>query len=150
MRAFLLHNPEEDMRGIETTVQPRATAMLTSALVYALAAWSIKCFGIKAAYLLMRFRKMPPQAARASWDIDEARALATLVDRAAWSTEPQSWCLTRSLALGLMLRLRGKPAQLIIGIRPLPLAGHAWIELGGVVVNDDERVKFVYKQIDAL
>jgi len=138
------------MRETETAVQPRVTATLASVLIYALAAWSIRWFGIRAAYGLMRLLKTPPHAARGSSDIDEARALATLVDRAAWSTEPKSWCLTRSLALGLMLRLRGKPAHLIIGIRPMPLAGHAWVELAGVVINDDPRVKFVYKQIDAL
>ncbi|HWS72966.1 MAG TPA: lasso peptide biosynthesis B2 protein, partial [Thermoanaerobaculia bacterium] len=53
-------------------------------------------------------------------------------------------CLHRSLALKRVLARRGAHARLRIGVRPRPelLPGHAWLELGGAVINDDaERVR---------
>lgn len=43
-------------------------------------------------------------------------------------------CLARSLALFRYLRWRGIPATHIIGIRRIPFAAHAWVEVAGVGV----------------
>lgn len=47
-------------------------------------------------------------------------------------------CLAQSLALHHWLRAEGVPSVLRIGVRKdgARLAAHAWVELGGVVVND--------------
>lgn len=48
-------------------------------------------------------------------------------------------CLHRSLALQRMLLRRGVDARLRIGIgrKPALFPGHAWLEVEGLVVNDD-------------
>lgn len=45
-------------------------------------------------------------------------------------------CLQRSLAITRLYRKYGIAAQLIIGCRPVPFVSHAWVEVGGQVVND--------------
>ena len=49
-------------------------------------------------------------------------------------------CLHRSLALRAMLVRRGAAARVRIGLGEPPqmIPGHAWVEVGGRVVNDDE------------
>jgi hypothetical protein len=45
-------------------------------------------------------------------------------------------CLTRSLALLRTLRQEGIDASICIGVRKCPFAAHAWVEAGGLTVND--------------
>ncbi|MEW6323529.1 MAG: lasso peptide biosynthesis B2 protein [Acidobacteriota bacterium] len=54
-------------------------------------------------------------------------------------------CLFRSLALAAVLRRRGVSADLCIGIVDVPFAAHAWVESGGVVLNESlaRRLEFV-------
>ncbi|MEA2569051.1 MAG: Transglutaminase-like superfamily [Acidobacteriota bacterium] len=51
-------------------------------------------------------------------------------------------CMHRALALQRMLSRRGVAAKLCIGIgrKPNLFPGHAWLEVDGVVVNDDADV----------
>jgi hypothetical protein len=58
--------------------------------------------------------------------------------------------MSRSLALTLLMRVRGLPARLIVAVRPVPLMGHAWVEVDDEVVNDDPRVRRFYQQLDVL
>jgi hypothetical protein len=82
----------------------------------------------------------------------ERRAGALVVRRAmirAQRTLPGSSCLARSLAAELMLRERGLPATLRIGVAdfaeprmstraaPVALDAHAWVESGSVLVAGD-------------
>jgi hypothetical protein len=46
-------------------------------------------------------------------------------------------CLEQSLALYLLLRRRGVPAELRIGVQVYPFYAHAWVELDGRPVNED-------------
>jgi hypothetical protein len=51
-------------------------------------------------------------------------------------------CLEQSLVLLAELRHRGVPAELRLGVKPYRFQSHAWIEVGGLVVNDStERIK---------
>lgn len=45
-------------------------------------------------------------------------------------------CLRRSILTALMLRRKGVPASLVLGITPLGGRGHAWVEVDGRIVND--------------
>ena len=45
-------------------------------------------------------------------------------------------CLQRSIVLARLLRMRGVPAQVVIGYRPAPFFSHAWVEVNGRVVSD--------------
>lgn len=45
-------------------------------------------------------------------------------------------CLPRSLAIYVLLRRRGVPATLRIGVKRFPFAAHAWVECLGEVLDD--------------
>jgi hypothetical protein len=51
-------------------------------------------------------------------------------------------CMHRSLALQRVLARRGIAAALQIGLgrRPALFPGHAWLEVGGAIVNDDPEI----------
>ncbi len=70
----------------------------------------------------------------------QAGAGGVSADYAAWAVSassaltPRATCLTRALALQAMLRRRGYPAALRIGVakpRDQALEAHAWVELDG-------------------
>ncbi len=46
-------------------------------------------------------------------------------------------CLTRSAALVFLLRRAyGIAAKVVIGFRSVPIEGHAWVEVDGMVIDD--------------
>jgi hypothetical protein len=73
----------------------------------------------------------------------EVARLAPLADLAARITYGQGRCLGRSLLLFWLLRVRGEPAELVIGIdkEAATLYSHAWIELRRRVIGD--RPQFI-------
>ena len=58
-------------------------------------------------------------------------------------------CMHRSLALQRMLARRGVASTLRIGLgrRPNLFPGHAWLECGGVVINDDAALVARYEPL---
>ncbi len=56
-------------------------------------------------------------------------------------------CLPSAATCTCILRLRGLPAQLTIGVRSPPFEAHAWTVLDGAVINDDEAVTSTYSVI---
>jgi transglutaminase superfamily protein len=100
--------------------------------------------------------RLPPGAGSAPGpeerQLREARQMARSIRRAA-RLVPRARCLHRSLALLLWLRRRGMRAELRIGVRhPEPaggppgagVEGHAWVEWGGVPVDDEPAVRDVF------
>ena len=76
--------------------------------------------------------------------------ICTAVDRATrWYLKP-AWCLQRSAVTACMLRFHGIDARLAIGCRKLPFKAHAWVEVNGLVVNDQPKVNMLYKTMDLL
>ena len=57
-------------------------------------------------------------------------------------------CLQRSAAATLLLRRHGWSAQLVIGLQVLPFKSHAWVELGGTVVNDKPYMPEIYRELE--
>ena len=53
-------------------------------------------------------------------------------------------CLQRSAAATCLLRKQGIPAELAIGVESLPFRAHAWVEVGGEIVNDKPSVAQIY------
>ena len=53
-------------------------------------------------------------------------------------------CLQRSAATACLLKRYGFPAELVIGVQQLPFAAHAWVEMGGLVVNDKPYMSDIY------
>ena len=62
----------------------------------------------------------------------------------------RAYCLQRSSVTTWMLRRRGVPAQLVIGYRPVPVDSHAWVEVGGQVVNDRPQYQKFFRVLDRL
>jgi hypothetical protein len=48
-------------------------------------------------------------------------------------------CLEQSLALYVLLRRAGIEARLCLGVQPYLFGGHAWVEHGGVPINDSRE-----------
>jgi len=57
-------------------------------------------------------------------------------------------CLQRSAATTCLLRRCGLPAQMVIGAQQLPFKAHAWVEVGGQVVNDKPYMQEMYAVLD--
>lgn len=58
-------------------------------------------------------------------------------------------CLQRSAVLVRMLRAKGIPAQMVIGVQTLPFKAHAWVEVDGQIINDRlaSREKFLVLEV---
>lgn len=71
---------------------------------------------------------------------EAARAVARLVAIAAARAPFRVTCLHRSLVLRRLLRARGIPCALRLGVRSWngEFEAHAWVELAGAPLNDDE------------
>jgi len=57
-------------------------------------------------------------------------------------------CLQRSAATACLLKAYGIPAQMVIGAQQLPFKAHAWVEVGGHVVNDKPYTSEMYAVLD--
>ena len=62
----------------------------------------------------------------------------------------RAYCLQRSTVATWMLRRRGVAAELVIGFRPAPVDSHAWVEVGGQVVNDRPQYRRFFRVLDRL
>src|SRR5579863_2378824 len=60
----------------------------------------------------------------------------------------EALCLQRSAATACLLRRCGIPAELVIGAQQLPFKAHAWVEVGGRVVNDKPYMHEMYSVLD--
>jgi hypothetical protein len=64
--------------------------------------------------------------------------LATLADLAARVARGKGRCLMRSLLLFTLLKTRGEPAELLIGVNKdgTVFQAHAWIQTNGTILGD--------------
>lgn len=90
---------------------------------------------------LPRAASRPPSAGELEWAV-------MVVEAAARAHFRRAWCLQRSFALLWVLRSRHLAADLVIGVRRLPFAAHAWVEAHGRVIGDDPRVCGGYQVIE--
>jgi Transglutaminase-like superfamily len=60
----------------------------------------------------------------------------------------EALCLQRSAATACLLKRFGVPAQLVIGAQHMPFKAHAWVEVGGRVVNDKPYTPGMYAVLD--
>lgn len=81
-------------------------------------------------------RRAPDHVTR---DVETATTLALTRFRPTRTT-----CMVRALVRCAMLRKRGFPAAWVMGVRPGTddLEGHAWIEVDGVPIMEDEPPRF--------
>jgi hypothetical protein len=52
----------------------------------------------------------------------------------------RSKCLEQSVAGLVLLRRRGVPVEMRLGVQPYPFSAHAWLELDGVPVTESPEV----------
>ncbi|HEX5165639.1 MAG TPA: lasso peptide biosynthesis B2 protein [Thermomicrobiales bacterium] len=71
-------------------------------------------------------------------DIRRAFRYARRIEQASHRHPARPQCLHRSLVLQRWLRSEGFPSELKIGVRKdeQQLKAHAWVEIGGVTIND--------------
>jgi hypothetical protein len=60
----------------------------------------------------------------------------------------EALCLQRSAATACLLRRYGVAAEMVLGAQRLPFKAHAWVEVGGSVVNDKPYVREIYGVLD--
>jgi hypothetical protein len=104
---------------------------------------------------LMRFRgfdriysAVREQRILASTKQDESTSLYRAVDFACVFYFKRVLCLQRSAATAVLLRRHGWPAQMVIGAQLLPFQSHAWVEIGGRVVNDKPYIEEIFQVLD--
>jgi hypothetical protein len=84
-------------------------------------------------------RKTEPDAVqRVCWAIDVA---------CTWYWK-EARCLQRSAATACLLKRHGVDAQMVIGVQQMPFKAHAWVEVGGCVVNDKTYTPEMYAVLD--
>jgi hypothetical protein len=57
-------------------------------------------------------------------------------------------CLQRSAAATILLRKAGLPAEMVIGVQPIPFRAHSWVEVAGRIVNDKPYTSSMYIVMD--
>lgn len=75
------------------------------------------------------------------------QSLCEAVDQATTYYPRQVLCLQRSAVTACLLRSYGVPAQMVIACRRIPFKGHAWVEVDGAVVNDNQKIQTVCSSI---
>jgi hypothetical protein len=83
-------------------------------------------------------RRLGASGPTVPWSPEWTDAVARRVAIAAAFYPRRALCLEQSLALFVALRRAGAPAELRIGVRPVPFAAHAWVEIAGQAVNEPQ------------
>jgi len=79
---------------------------------------------------------------------DTVEQICFAVDMACIWYWKEALCLQRSAATACLLKKYGVPAQLVIGAQQMPFKAHAWVEVGGRVVNDKPYTPEMYAVLD--
>jgi hypothetical protein len=79
---------------------------------------------------------------------DAIESICSAMDMACIWYWKEALCLQRSAATACLLRRYGIPAQMVIGAQQMPFRAHAWVEVGGRVVNDKPYTPEMYAVLD--
>ena len=115
----------------------RAAAVLPSMLLLAVCDVALRVFGF--ARTLRWARKF---AGRASGAADAAVVDGTIRNvMIATALYPgRSKCLEQTVALYVLLRRRGSPVDIRLGVQPYPFYAHAWLELHGAPLTESPEI----------
>jgi hypothetical protein len=114
----------------------RPPTLLSSFLLLAATDLGLRTLGFARTVELARKLSRAHQPADAALIVEVCRRLAM----AAVFYPGRARCLEQSLALYVLLRRRGLPAELRLGVQPYPFTAHAWVELEGRPVNEQPEV----------
>jgi len=79
---------------------------------------------------------------------DAIERINSAIDMACIWYWKEALCLQRSAATACLLKRYGVPAQMVIGAQQIPFKAHAWVEVGGQVVNDKKYTPEIYAVLD--
>ncbi|MGH9697834.1 MAG: lasso peptide biosynthesis B2 protein [Candidatus Acidiferrales bacterium] len=79
---------------------------------------------------------------------DAVERICAAVDMACIWYWKEVLCLQRSAVTACLLKRYGVPAQMVIGAQQIPFRAHAWVEVGGRVVNDRPYTPEMYAVLD--
>ena len=79
---------------------------------------------------------------------DTVERICSAIDMACIWYWKEALCLQRSAATACLLKKFGVSAQLVIGAQQMPFKAHAWVEVGGCVVNDKSYTPEMYAVLD--
>lgn len=88
-----------------------------------------------------------PTATPLTTDIEICRRVRAMVDRAQMYYPKKAMCLQHSAVVTCLLRRRGVPAQMVLAAHEFPVRVHAWSEVEGYVVNDQQNVKIKHREM---
>ena len=91
-------------------------------------------------------RKRRPRHSSAHFT-DMAIAAHRTVSLAAGWYAPAAECLPQAAAKALMLRHRGVPSVIVLGVRTVPFGGHAWLEVDGQVIGEEQDAIATYTEL---
>ena len=80
----------------------------------------------------------------------DVQRIAAVVDNMCALFVRRSTCLHRSFVLARLLRRAGGRADVVLGLKGEPFQGHAWVEIDGVIINDDEERVREYTVLERL
>ena len=124
---------------------------LRAAALLPLIALSLRLRGFrKTQVFLERFIFLPLQETSVS-DSERADLTSRMVRAAARRTLGRATCLEESLALWWLLARQGVGSDLRIGVRRNgeSFEAHAWVDLGGTVLNEPDGAHLHYAAFDA-
>ena len=113
---------------------PRAPGFITSFATIALIDLALRRFGFARSVALAR--RLGRQRSEQTNSRELAQEACRRLAMAALFYPGRARCLEQSLALYILLRRRGVPAELKLGVQPFPFNAHAWVELNGAPLNE--------------
>jgi hypothetical protein len=105
---------------------------------------TLKLQGFRALHQLV---KRWPAGNRISVQPKSIREICAAVDRATSMYPKHALCLQRSVVTTCLLRTGGVHAKMVIACRKVPFKGHAWVEVDGNVINDNQKVQALYSSV---
>lgn len=124
---------------IETELVPHADAAGLMDIALALQARAKAAFMLRWQSLHSITHALKIRKHETCWtarSLDDAARIARAFGQIAPFLRSRDQCLPISLALMLMLLARSIPATMIIGVRTHPFGAHCWIQLGGLLINE--------------
>lgn len=87
---------------------------------------------------------------RSTYDDRAIQELSDSVDLACALYPKKIYCLGWASTFTLLALKRGISANLVVGVQAIPFYAHAWAEVDGKVINDDERVRIYLTPLVAI
>ena len=134
------HTPEAEAEQVEVSKREVLTAFL-GLLAFDLL---LKFGGFRA--LIERVERWPTTTPLVT-DIAMCRRVRAMVDRAQMYYPKKAVCLQHSAVVTCLLRRRRVPAQMVLAAHEFPVRVHAWSEVEGYVVNDQQNVKNKHREM---